>query len=93
MRFGAFKAKKGTFLVVQELRICLPSAGNVGLIPGLRRFQVCAPQLLSLSSRAQEPPLLRPGRPRAGALQHENSLHGEVHTLRLEGGNFPACSS
>ena len=37
------------------------------------------PQLLSLSSRAREPQLLKPVCPRACATQQEKSLQGEAH--------------
>ena len=60
------------------------NAGDAGLSPGpggfhmLRRNQACAPQLLSLRSRAREPQLLSPcattteaSVPRARALQRE----------------------
>ena len=59
-------------LIIQErdfpggpvVRSLPANAGDMGLIPGLGRFHMpqsnkaCAPQLLSLCSRAQEPQLL-----------------------------------
>ena len=63
------------------------NAGDMGFIPGLGRSHMlqsnkaCAPQLLSLRSRAREPQLLSPRAtttearaPRARALQQEKPL-------------------
>ena len=53
------------------------NAGDMGSIPGLGKRHMlwsnkgCAPQLLSLHFRAQEPRLLKPSRPRACAEQLE----------------------
>ena len=53
------------------------SSGDTGLIPGPGRShmpwsnQARVPQLLSLGSRAWEPQLLEPMRPRAHTLQQE----------------------
>ena len=57
------------------------NAGDMGLIPDLRRPHMSwsnlslALQLLSLCSRAQEPQLLKPIRPRAHAPQQEMPLN------------------
>ena len=63
-------------------------AGAAGLIPGVERSHMPwsnkaqALQLLSLCSGAQELQLLKPGSPRARALQQENPQPGEPHTLQ-----------
>ena len=83
-----FNSLSGDFLVVQWLRLCLPgfsggsvvkdllaSAGYLGWIPDLERLSLF-PQLLSLCSRAREPPLREPEWPSARAAQ-QGSLCNE----------------
>ena len=48
-----------------------------------RSNQACAPQLLSLSSRAQVPQLLKPVGPEP-VLQSKRSAHSEECTLQIE---------
>ena len=56
------------------------NAGDMGSIPGLRRFtchraiNACEPQIPSLTSQARKPQLLKPVHPRACALQQGKFL-------------------
>ena len=62
------------------------NAGDMGSIPGLRRFtchraiNACEPQIPSLTSRARKPQLLKPVHPRACALQQGKFPQWEAHT-------------
>ena len=75
--------------MAQGLRIHLPMLETEVRIPGLGRSHMPwiskgrAPQLFSLCSRAQEPQLLKPVCPRAGAL-HQEKPPQQVHALQLE---------
>ena len=60
------------------------SLPDPGRSPMLWSNEAHVSQLLSLSSRAQEPQLLKPAHPRACALQQEKPLQQEAHVPQQE---------